>query len=73
MGNIIGPDGTESGGVIMSQKNPNHNIRCRVKSCEFHCGNSDYCSLNSIQVEPCECCNSGKPSDESMCGSYHSK
>ena len=56
----------------MSQKNPNHNIRCRVKSCEYHC-DSDYCSLNCIQVEPCECCNSGKPSDESMCGSYHSK
>jgi len=57
----------------MNQKNPNHNIRCRVKSCEYHCENADYCSLNSIQVEPCNCGCTGKPSDESMCGSYHSK
>ena len=55
----------------MSQKNPNHNIRCRVKSCEYHCGNCDYCSLSAIQVEPCNCGTSGRPSDESMCGSYH--
>ena len=62
------------GGAFMShQKNPNNNIRCRVKSCEYHCGDKDYCSLNAIQVEPCSGGASGSPEDESMCGSYHNK
>ena len=55
----------------MSQKKANNNIRCRVKSCEYNCGNADYCSLNAIQVEPCENGSGGSPEDESMCGSYH--
>lgn len=54
----------------MSQKKPNTSIRCRVSSCAYHCGERDYCSLNAIQVEPCQSCQSGKPDDESMCGSY---
>ena len=54
----------------MSQMKPNDKIRCRVSSCEFHCDSCDYCSLNSIQVEPCAACHSGKAADESMCGSY---
>lgn len=57
----------------MAQKKPNSNIRCRVTSCEYHCGDCDYCSLNAIQVEPCQCGKSGRPADESMCGSYHCK
>ena len=54
----------------MSQKKPNTSIHCRVSSCEYHCGNEEYCSLRAIRVEPCEFCASGKPDDESMCGSY---
>ncbi|MBR1821807.1 MAG: DUF1540 domain-containing protein [Clostridia bacterium] len=54
----------------MSQKKPNTSIHCRVNSCEYHCGDEEYCSLQAIRVEPCEFCTSGKPDDESMCGSY---
>ncbi len=54
----------------MSQKQANSDIRCRVQSCAFHCGEKDYCSLGSIQVEPCKCCTNGSPEDESCCGSY---
>lgn len=57
----------------MSQKKANQDIRCRVDSCEFHCGEQNFCSLGSIQVEPCKCCSSGNPSDESCCGSYRRK
>ena len=57
----------------MSQKTPNTGIRCRVSSCAFNYGDQEYCSLNSIQVEPCKDCCNGKASDESMCGSYRHK
>lgn len=54
----------------MAQKKPNVSIRCRVSSCAYNCGKDAYCSLNAIQVEPCDGCKSGRPADESMCGSY---
>ena len=54
----------------MSQKKPNEHIRCHVSSCAYHCGEDQYCSLQAIQVEPCPGCQSGRPADESMCGSY---
>lgn len=57
----------------MSQKHPNTGIRCRVSSCAYNCGEQEYCSLNTIQVEPCASCNSGKACDESMCASYRKK
>ncbi len=57
----------------MPQKDPNTSIRCRVKSCEYHCDGKDFCSLSAIQVEPCSGGAGGSPEDESMCGSYHSK
>ena len=57
----------------MSQKQANKNIRCRVASCNYHCDDQDYCSLSSIQVEPCENCHDGKACDESMCASYKCK
>ena len=57
----------------MSQNNPNPCIRCRVSSCAYHCDDDQYCSLRAIQVEPCANCESGNPSDESMCGSYRRK
>ena len=56
----------------MTQKNPNPNIRCRVASCAYNCGDKDYCSLQAIQVEPCDG-KAKKPdskADMSMCGSY---
>ena len=55
---------------MMSQKDPNPSIRCRVSSCAYHCGGKDYCSLQAIQVEPCDGCDTGRKADESMCGSY---
>lgn len=57
----------------MHQNEANTGIRCRVESCAYHCGESDYCSLKSIQVEPCQNCGTGKACDESMCASYRSK
>lgn len=54
----------------MNEKSANTDIRCRVTSCENHCKDKDFCTLNSIQVEPCKCCTSGNPADESCCGSY---
>ena len=57
----------------MSQKKPNSSIRCHVESCGYHCGDEPYCSLKAIHVEPCPECASGKPADESMCGSYNRK
>ena len=54
-------------------KEPNASIHCRVESCAYHCGDRSYCSLKSINVEPCENCQSGKSADESMCGSYSRK
>lgn len=57
----------------MSRKEANQDIRCRVNSCTYHCGDQEYCSLTSIHVEPCVQCSSGKAEDESMCGSYRAK
>ena len=57
----------------MSQKKPNDSIHCSVSSCAYNCGDEKYCSLRSIRVEPCGNGGNGKPSDESMCGSYNRK
>jgi len=57
----------------MSQKNVNHNIHCRVSSCHYHCDEENCCSLQSIQVEPCVNCHTGKAGEESMCASYKCK
>jgi hypothetical protein len=54
----------------MSQKNPNADISCNVSSCTHHCMDKDFCSLRSIRVEACRQGSTGKPEDESMCGSY---
>ena len=55
----------------MSQKKtPNYEIGCKVRSCAFHCGCEDNCSLPGITVEACEHCDSGKASGESKCGNY---
>ena len=70
---VAGNSENIKGGILMSQKKPNTDIRCRVHSCAYHCGEQEYCSLNAIQVEPCRDCCSGKAADESMCGSYRAK
>ena len=57
----------------MNQKNANTDIRCSVESCVFHCNDCNYCSLQSIQVEPRKDCNTGCACDESMCASYKHK
>ncbi|MDD6882935.1 MAG: DUF1540 domain-containing protein [Eubacteriales bacterium] len=57
----------------MNQKNANTDIRCSVESCVFHCNDCNYCSLQSIQVEPRKDCNTGCACDESMCASYRSR
>jgi len=31
-------------------ENANKSIQCSVTSCEHHCENVDYCSLNTIKV-----------------------
>lgn len=54
----------------MGQKYPNADIRCNVKSCEFHCSNEDFCSLRSIMVEARNGQGTGCAQDESLCGSY---
>ncbi len=49
-------------------KQGHQTIGCGVKSC---CYNSNQrCTLDRIDVEPTENCNSGKACDESMCASY---
>ena len=57
----------------MSHSKPNPTIHCRVSSCCYHYDEGEYCSLQSIQVEPCHACGNGNPSDESMCASYRKK
>ncbi|MBQ3551967.1 MAG: DUF1540 domain-containing protein [Clostridia bacterium] len=47
-------------------------IGCSVTSCRFN-DEGSYCKLNRIEVEPCYDCGTGKPADESLCGSYQHK
>jgi len=44
-------------------------INCTVESCQFNENNEHKCSLNAINVEPIDDCETCGP-DESMCGSY---
>ena len=57
----------------MDFKQANRNIHCRVNSCDYHCGEENFCTLSAIQVEPCANNHSGKACDESMCASYKCK
>ena len=52
-------------------KGSGQTIGCGVTSCRYH-GDGNYCELHRIEVRPCrgECSNSGRPDDESCCGSY---
>ena len=42
----------------------NHNMNCQ------QCDKNGKCELTDIIVKPCKDGNTGKPEDESMCGSY---
>ena len=48
----------------------NQKINCTVESCAFNNTEHKMCELDRIIVEPCKNCNTGKPAEESMCGSY---
>ena len=57
----------------MAQKKANTDIGCKVYSCEHHCGDQEYCSLNKILVDARRGGNTGAPGDESLCASYHTR
>ena len=44
-------------------------INCWVSSCQYNDTDKEKCTLNEINVEPVEECETCEP-DESMCGSY---
>ncbi len=44
----------------MENKTPNHSIECSVKQCAHHCGNVNFCALDSVRIatheaNPTEC------------------
>lgn len=49
-------------------------IGCTVTSCRHNCMGS-HCELDRIEVRPCRggSCGSGRPDDESSCGSYRTR
>lgn len=48
----------------------NQKINCTVESCLYNDCNKNLCELKQIEVQACLNCSTGKPEDESMCGSY---
>lgn len=52
----------------------NPHIGCKVTSCRYNC-EDNYCELEHIEVKPCKGSSSctGRPDDESFCGSYSTK
>ena len=57
----------------MENKIGNQTIGCRVTSCRYN-GKGSYCELSRVQIEPChQKPASGRPEDESLCGSYQTK
>ena len=48
-------------------------IGCRVTNCRYNRDGS-YCELSRIEVEPCtDKPDTGRPEDESLCGSYKAR
>lgn len=47
-------------------------IGCNVDSCRYHSGNH-LCELSRIEVKPMWNAHTGRPEDESLCGSYCQK
>ena len=58
---------------IREENMDNRHIKCNVNSCEYNNCSSHNCSLNQIEVKACSNGNTGKATDESMCGSYKCK
>ena len=48
-------------------------INCTVGSCIYNNCDTNLCELEQIVVNPCCNGSTGKPEDESMCGSYRNK
>ena len=57
----------------MNDKKPNVEIGCNVKSCRYHSGSVDNCTLPGITVEPRPNGGTGMKADESICGNYEAK
>lgn len=57
----------------MERNQGNQKINCSVTSCRYNDMKAQECELQAIVVKPCVDCDSGKPEDESMCGSYRVK
>ena len=59
---------------MATEKIGNQTIACSVSSCRYNDGCA-YCSLSRIEVQPCSGCknHTGKPADESLCGSYRTR
>ena len=51
----------------------NQKINCTVESCRYNDCEYNLCELEQIDVKACTNGCTGKPQDESMCGSYRSK
>ncbi|MBR3382941.1 MAG: DUF1540 domain-containing protein [Clostridia bacterium] len=60
----------------MNRKDPcagEQTIGCSVTSCRYN-GEGAHCALHRIEVRPCRSGeSSGRPDDESFCGSYSQK
>jgi len=55
----------------MSEKKPNTCIKCNVTSCKNHCGQENFCSLNSVKIGTKE--SSPKKCQNIDCESFVSK
>jgi len=53
-------------------KHDNQTIHCNVTSCAYN-EKAQYCSLQSIHVNPCSNCCGGTAAEETLCGSYQAK
>lgn len=40
----------DCGGIYMNNKIANPSIKCSVVQCKNHCGNENYCTLDTIKV-----------------------
>ena len=57
--------------MMFNETQKNRCIHCSVKDCKYHCGDENYCSLDSIQVASHE----KNPTDEQCvdCRSFECK
>lgn len=59
---------------MTSANNGSQTIGCKVSACRFN-ERGTSCRLSRIEVEPCPGCRShtGRPEDESSCGSFSAR